>query len=104
MLPSPSTSVFFRLFATLLPLELPPADDRGYRATTLDVVVIEGKIHMNDDKGDKEPQERVVPEAHAEFAAHQGHDPGKHPWQPRVTHAGVEGKAGDGLGHKRQEG
>src|SRR5664280_2188067 len=91
-LPSPSTSVFTRLFvswllATLLPLELPSTDDRGYSTAALDVIVIEGKINVNDDKGDKEPQEQVVPEAHAEFAAHQRNDPGKHLRQPRVAHA-----------------
>src|ERR1035438_2079702 len=108
-LPRPSTSVFTRpvvssLFVvTLLPLKLPSAYDRGYRAAPLNVVVIKGKIHMNNDEGDKEPKECVVPEAHAELPAHQRNDPGKHPRQPRVAHAGVEREAGDGLEDKRQE-
>src|ERR1035441_5986886 len=109
-LPSPSTSVFTLsfvswLFVTLLhPVELPSAYDRGYRAAALDVVVIEGKIDVDDDKGDKEPQEGMVPEAHAGVAAHQRHHPVKHARQPRVAHAGVKGEAGDGLEDKRQEG
>ncbi len=40
------------------PVELPSADDRGHGAAALDVVVIEGKINVNDDERDKEPQER----------------------------------------------
>jgi len=32
--------------------------------------MIEGKIDVNDDKIDKEPQEKVMPEAHAEFSTH----------------------------------
>src|SRR5271157_246710 len=108
-LPRPSTSVFsclvaVRLFDTFLhPVELPSADDRGYRTAPLEIVVIEGKVDVNDDKGDKEPQERVVPEAHACIAAHQRHDPVKHPRQPRVAHAGVQREAGDGLEYEREE-
>src|ERR1039458_5233332 len=109
-LPKPSTSVLFclvnsGLFVTLLhPIELPSAYDRGYSASSLDVVVIEGKIDVNDDKGDKEPQKRVVPEAHAKFAAHQRHNPDEHPRKPRSAHAGVQRKAGDGLEDEREEG
>src|ERR1039457_4065321 len=75
-LPRPSTSVFscfvsVELFVTLLSFKLPPAYDRGYSAATLDVIVVKGKINMNDDKRHKEPQEQVVPEPHSKFAAHR---------------------------------
>src|SRR5271157_4747000 len=102
-LPSPRTKVFAGLLVTLLPLELPSTDNRGYGAAPLDVVMIEGKIDVNDDKRDKEPQEKVMPEAHAEFPAHQRHNPGEHAWQPGIAHAGVERKSGNGLRYKRQE-
>src|ERR1035437_5657941 len=78
-LPRPSTSVLsclvsVELSVTLLhPVELPSAYDRRYRTAALDVVVIEGKVDVNDDKGDEEPHECVVPEAHTKFAAHQRH-------------------------------
>jgi len=77
--------------------------DRGYRAAPLDVVMIEGKIDVNDDKCDKEPQEKVMPEAHAEFSTHQRHNPNEHPGQPRRAHAGVEREAGDCLEDKHEE-
>src|ERR1017187_6024200 len=97
MFPSPSTSVFGPLLVTFLPLELPSAYDGGDGAASLNVVVIEGKIHVNDGKRHEEPQEQVVPEADLELAAHQGDDPGEHPGKPWEAHAGIQGKAGDGL-------
>src|ERR1035441_7001008 len=100
-LPRPSTSVFTGSFVTLLPVKLPSANDRGYRTTALDVIVIEGEIYVNNNKCDEEPQEQVVPEAYPEFTAHQRHNPGKHPRQPRVAHAGVEGETRDGLEDKQ---
>ena len=77
--------------------KLPAADDRGHRAPALDVVVIKREINVNDDEDHKEPQEQVVPEAHAELAAHEGNDPGKHAGQERRAHAGVKREAGNRL-------
>src|ERR1035438_2088041 len=102
-LPSPSTSVFLSLFVTLLPVKLPSAYDRGDGAAALNVIVIKGKIHVHDDKSDKEPEQQVMPEAHAKLAAHQQDDPHKHARQPRIAHAGIKRKPGDGLGHECQE-
>src|SRR5580658_4090574 len=104
-LPRPRTRVLPMLFVTFLyPVELPSANDRGDCAAAFDVVVIEGEIDVDDDEGDEEPEEEMMPETDAELAAHQGNDPGEHARQPRVAHAGVEREAGDGLKHECEEG
>src|SRR6266568_845913 len=74
-------------FFTLHPVKLPSAHDRGDCSATLNVVVIESEIHMNDDERNKKPQEKVMPVANAHFAAHQRHNPNEHPRQPRTAHA-----------------
>src|SRR5664280_866138 len=102
-LPRPSTSVFTGSFVTLLPVKLPSTYDRRDCAPALNVVVIEGKVNVHDDKCNKEPQEQMVPVAHVEFPAHQRHDPGEHAWKPRIAHAGIEREARNGLGDKREE-
>src|SRR5579859_5525164 len=64
VLPRPRTRVFLWLFVvTLRPVELQSSHNRGDGATSLDVVVIEGKINVDDDERDEEPHEEVMPEA-----------------------------------------
>src|ERR1017187_8828578 len=77
--PSPRTNVFWGLFATLVlialfALKLPSADDGRNRTTTLNVVVIQGEVNVDDDECDEEPQEQVMAEASLEFAGHQRND------------------------------
>src|ERR1017187_328931 len=102
-LPRPSTSVFTGSFVTLLPVKLPSTYDRRNGSAALDVVVIESKIYVHDNKGNEEPKKHVVPEAHAELPAEQRHNPDDHARKPRVAHAGVERKAGDGLRYECEE-
>src|SRR6266567_2288345 len=105
-LPSPRTRVLvvlLFLFITLLPHELPSAYNRRDRTASLDVVVIEAQVNVDDDKAHEEPQEEVMPVANAHLSAEQRHDPREHPGDERVAHAGVEREPGEGLRHERQE-
>src|SRR5579871_2872816 len=89
-LPSPRTSVlglWLSLFITFLPHELPSAYDRRDRTASLDVVVIEAQVNVDDDKAHKKPQEKVMPVADAHLAAQQRHNPGEHPRDKRIAHA-----------------
>src|SRR5579863_208744 len=105
--PSPR-SLFVRFRAALLSrsrnaIKLPSADHRGYRAAALNVVVVEGKINMDNDERDEEPKEQMVPETHTHVAAQQRHHPREHPRHKRRAHRRIEREAGDGLNAKRNE-
>src|SRR5579863_4032879 len=84
-LPRPRTSVLELpfLFVTLLPFELPSAYDRGDGAASLDVVMIEAQVDVDDDESHEEPHQKVMPVADAHFSAHDGHNPREHARHPR---------------------
>src|SRR5579872_1006370 len=103
MLPRPRTNVLGALFFTLLPFELPSTNDGRDGSAALDVVMIEGQIHVDDDERDEEPQKEMMPVANAFVSTQDGNDPVEHARQPRVAHAGVECKAGDRLGDERDK-
>src|SRR5579871_6316265 len=59
-LPSPRTRVlglWLFIFITFLPDELPSAHDRRDGPPTLDVVMIEAQVNVDDNKAHEEPQE-----------------------------------------------